>query len=364
MSSFNSILEYSFPLLASFGLAFFLTYFVRRLALKLDIVDWPAPRKIHDKTIPLLGGLAVFLTLAVCILIFWPRLQDGIIQPKYLVGIIIAGAVLMLGGWLDDRKNLKPKYQILFPLVASLIIIASGIGIKYITNPFGGFWHFDEWKILLFWFNGLPYYFTVVADIFTFTWLMGMMYVTKLLDGLDGLATGIGVIGSFIIFGVSLFWDVADSATSILALLFAGSLLGFLIWNWHPAKIFLGEGGSVFIGFMLGVLAIISGGKIATALLIMGIPILDVAWVIVRRTFFDKKSIAKADKKHLHHRLLDIGFSHSQAVIFLYVITGIFGFSSIWQQTYGKLVTLAILLIFMLILAYYLVWRYKKTAQP
>jgi len=359
----SNILIYLGALLISLLISWCLTWLVRRVAYKFQIVDQPAPRKIHSQPIPLLGGVAVYLGMVLSILLFWSRLSDSVIVPKYLLGIIIAGGILMIGGVLDDKFNLRPSQQIIFPAIATLVIIISGIGIRYVTNPMGGYLHFDQWKILLFWHQGVPYYFTVVADIFTFVWLMGMMYVTKLLDGLDGLASGIGIIGSFIIFGVSLFWDVADSATSILALILAGALLGFWWWNWHPAKIFLGEGGSVLIGFMLGVLAIISGGKIATALLIMGIPILDVAWVIIRRVFFDKHSLAKADRKHLHHRLLDIGFSHQRAVIFLYVITAIFGLSSIWQGTVGKVKTLAILLVFMAILAYYLVFRYKKQNQ-
>ncbi|MBL7022149.1 undecaprenyl/decaprenyl-phosphate alpha-N-acetylglucosaminyl 1-phosphate transferase [Patescibacteria group bacterium] len=348
------------PLLISFVIALVLVWPVRYLANKYNITDSPAPRKVHDKIIPLMGGVAVFLAFIITTILLWNRLLDGVIEAKHLIGIIIASIIIMIGGILDDKFNLRARYQILFPIIATIVVIVSGIGIKYITNPLGGFIHFDEFKILLFWYDGLPYYFTVFADLFTFAWLMGMMYVTKLLDGLDGLASGIGVIGSFIIYFVSLFWDIANSATSILALIVAGSLLGFLIWNWHPAKIFLGEGGSVFIGFILGVLAIISGGKIATALLVMGIPILDVAWVIIRRVFFNHGRIAQADRKHLHHRLLDTGLSHRQTVIFLYVITGIFGLVSISQQTMGKLTTLGILVLFMAILAYILV---KKTSK-
>lgn len=349
------------PLFISFVLALVFVYPVRHFANKYNIADVPVPRKVHDKVMPLMGGVAVFLSFIISIFIFWNRLLDGVIEAKHLLGIILASFVIMIGGVIDDKCNLRARYQILFPILATIIAIIAGIGIKYITNPFGGFIHFDQYKILLFWYDGLPYYFTVIADLFTFAWLLGMMYVTKLLDGLDGLASGIGIIGSFIIFFVSLFWDVADSATSILALIFAGALLGFLIWNWHPAKIFLGEGGSVLIGFILGVLAIISGGKIATALLVMGIPILDVAWVIIRRLFFNHGRIAQADKKHLHHRLLDIGLSHRQAVVFLYVITGIFGLISISQQTVGKITTLGILALFMVILAYFLVKKAPKS---
>jgi UDP-GlcNAc:undecaprenyl-phosphate/decaprenyl-phosphate GlcNAc-1-phosphate transferase len=351
------------PLIISFALALALVWPVRFLASKYNISDVPAPRKVHDKVMPLMGGIAIWLSFVITILIFWNKLFDGVVEASYLLGIIIASGIIMIGGVIDDKYNIRARYQILFPIAATIVIIVSGIGIKYITNPFGGYIHFDEWKILLFWYDGLPYYFSVISDLFTFVWLMGMMYVTKLLDGLDGLATGIGVIGSFIIFGVSLFWDVANSATSILALISAGALLGFLVWNWHPAKIFLGEGGSVFIGFILGVLAIISGGKIATALLIMGIPVLDMIWVIVRRVFFSHGRIAQADKKHLHHRLLDVGLSHRQTVVFLYVITGIFGLISIWQGTMGKVTSLVILLLFMVILAYFLVKKGSKQTR-
>ena len=181
-----------------------------------------------------------------------------------------------------------------------------------------------------------------------------------LLDGLDGLVSGIGAIGAIILFIVSLFWDVPQSGTSILALILAGSCLGFLIYNWHPARIFLGESGSVFIGFMLGILAIISGAKIATALLIMGIPLLDVAWIVLRRIFVEHKSPFQGDRKHLHFRLLDVGFSQRQAVLFLYALTLIFGLSSLFLQSQYKIVALGILILVMLILAIALVMVYKK----
>jgi UDP-GlcNAc:undecaprenyl-phosphate GlcNAc-1-phosphate transferase len=145
-----------------------------------------------------------------------------------------------------------------------------------------------------------------------------------------------------------------------LCLIFGGCALGFLIWNFYPAKIFLGEGGSTFLGFMLGVLAIISGAKIATTLLIMGIPILDVLWVIIRRIFKEKKSPFLADKKHLHFRLLDAGLNQRQAVLFLYLLTLLFGASAIFQKTLGKLVTLGILIIVMMFLGWWVIKRYKK----
>ena len=173
------------------------------------------------------------------------------------------------------------------------------------------------------------------------------------------MVPGVTAIGALVIFTVSLYWDVPSSGTSVLALILAGACLGFLIYNWHPAKIFLGEGGSVFCGFMLGVLAIISGSKIATALLIMGIPILDVIWVIIRR-LWQGRSPVSADRKHLHFRLLDIGLSQRQAVIFLYFLTAAFGVTSLFLRSRGKLIALAVLAGIMVFLGLGLVVIYKK----
>ncbi len=345
----NIILNnYLLPFISAFILGFFLTALIRKIALKLKIFDYPnCPRKIHDRPIPLLGGWAIYLSFLFLVIIYWQsgKLLDGRIMPTHLWGIIVAGLILMIGGFVDDKYNLKPKLTIIAPILASLIIILFGLKIGYITSPFGGLLYLAK---------------TWWSPILIFFWLMGMMYTTKFLDGLDGLVSGVSVIGSFILFLVSLFWDKPLSGTSILCLILGGSALGFLIWNFHPAKIFLGESGSTFLGFMLGVLAIISGAKIATTLLIMGIPILDVLWVIVRRIFKEKKSPFLADKKHLHFRLLDAGLNQRQAVLFLYLITTLFGASAIFQKTIGKLVTLGILVIFMIGLAFWIVSRYKK----
>ena len=181
-----------------------------------------------------------------------------------------------------------------------------------------------------------------------------------LLDGLDGLVSGVTIIGSLIIFAIAMSTNVAQYNTALIAMILAGAFAGFLIFNWHPARIFLGEGGSLCAGLMLGVLAIISGSKVATTLLIMGIPILDVVWVIARRTLAGQNPFKFADKKHLHFRLLDVGFSHRQAVVFYLILTALFGGFAVFLQTFGKLIALLILLIVMLILGLSLVFIYKK----
>lgn len=342
--------HYLAPLFFSFFIAVAMTFVIQKLAAKFKILDYPSePRKIQNKPVPLLGGVAIFLTFFIVSLIFYQSglLADGQIKPQFIIGVWLGGLILMIGGLLDDKYRLKPQWSIIFPILAAILVIFFGLTIGYITNPLGG----------LLYLGG-----TIFSPLLIFFWLLGMMYTTKFLDGLDGLASGISVIGFIILFLVSLFWDVPLSGTSILCLILGGSTLGFLTWNFYPAKIFLGEGGSTFLGFMLGTLAIISGAKIATTLLIMGLPILDAVWVILRRIFKEKKSPFLADKKHLHFRLLDAGLNQRQAVLFLYLLTLLFGASAIFQHTFGKLITLGILIIVMMGLGWWVIFRYKSRA--
>ncbi|MDX9893055.1 MAG: MraY family glycosyltransferase [Patescibacteria group bacterium] len=327
---------YLFALSIAFILSTGLTLLVKILATKLGIFDLPAPRKIHKRPTPLLGGVAIYLAFSLTAGLFWFNgyLNDSKINNYHITAILIGGLILIIGGLLDDKYNIKPHQQLIFPVLATLTLLLSGAKILFVTNPLGGIIEFPVF----------------LGTVTTFFWIMGMIYTTKFLDGLDALTSGITAIGSIIIFIVSLYWDVSLSGTSILALILAGSTLGFLIFNWHPAKIFLGEGGSVLCGFLLGTLSIISGSKIATALLIMGIPILDVAWVIVQRLWF-KKSPAIGDRRHLHYRLLDLGLSHRQTVIFLYFITAVSGTISLFLHSKGKVLALVVLAVFMIVLA-------------
>jgi UDP-GlcNAc:undecaprenyl-phosphate GlcNAc-1-phosphate transferase len=338
---------YFFSFIVTFLLAVFLTGLVRRLALKYKIVDEPTePRKIHKKPMPLLGGFAIFLSffgVLAYYVFFTDKILGTEIFAKNLIGVFLGGALLMIGGFLDDKYKLAPKYQIIWPVLATAVVIVSGVGISQITNPFGGLLHLDSWQKIIFWWQGIPYKITILADLFTFLWLMGMMYTTKFLDGLDGLVSGVSTIGAVIIFFVSLMAEVAQPGTAMLSIIFAGACAGFLVWNFNPAKIFLGEGGSLFTGFILGVLSIIAGGKIATTLLIMGLPILDAAIVILRRLWNRPKSLVLADQKHLHFRLLDAGMTQRQAVLSLYFVTLAFGTSTLILKSEGKLFALGIL---------------------
>jgi len=345
----------------AFALAFFtslfLTFAVSRFAVRRQIVDLPdGERRFHKQATPTLGGLAVYFSfLAVTlVMLFTGYLTDGNIPLRQLLGILAGGLVLMLGGYLDDRYRLSPVQSVPFPIAASLLVVFSGIQAVSVHNPFSGaVLQLDN--ILLY---GVP----LASGLVVFLWTMGMTYTTKILDGMDGLVTGISAIAGIIIFGLSLTPDVQQPQTALLAIIFAGSMLGFLILNFYPARIFLGEGGSTFAGFMLAILAIVSGGKIATAILVMGIPVLDTAWVIMLR-LFNRQSPFKGDRRHLHYKLMDVGLSEPQAVLFLYALTGIFGVSALFLQSLGKLIALGILVLVMtaIILGLFVAYKIRQS---
>jgi UDP-GlcNAc:undecaprenyl-phosphate/decaprenyl-phosphate GlcNAc-1-phosphate transferase len=326
-------MEYILPFAVSFSLALILTVAVRKIALRFSILDRPGIRKIHHQPIPLLGGIAIFAAFFISLFLFAERFLAGNLEINHLLGFFIGGLIIIIGGFLDDKYDLPPRIQIIFPLLAVLAVIWGGVEIEKITNPLGGLVYLQD--------------FFPLGPIMICLWLLGMMYTTKLLDGVDGLVSGIGAIGSLIIFLFTITTSYYQPDIALAALLLTGTALGFLIFNFHPAKIFLGESGSLFFGYTLGVLSIISGSKIAIALLIMGIPIMDVFWTIIRRFFQGKNPFKFADKKHLHHRLLSLGLSQKQTVLIFYSLAAIFGISGLFLQSRGKFFALLILIVLM-----------------
>jgi|SRR6056297_1460131 len=360
-------LDYILALVISFvaGVAF--VFPVIFLAKKLKIIDKPDQiRKIHKKPTPLLGGLAIFLALNLVILLylfFTDNLTGGTLILKNLLGIFLGSSFLALGGFLDDKYNLAPKHQLVWPIMSIISVIACGIGIDSITNPLGqGLIELDKYSFNLFWYGGFPYKLTLLSDVFTFVWLLAMIYTTKLLDGLDGLVSGITIIAGVFIFLTALNkGEIVQYDVALLAIIMVGVFVGFLVFNFNPAGIFLGEGGSTLAGFLLGTLSIISGSKVGITLMLLGIPLLDFIWTMVRRKMENKKIIS-ADRKHLHHRLLDAGFSVKKSVLFLYFIAVIFGLIAYYFQEIGLNFlsgVFAVIIVFMLILAYI----YKKKLE-
>ncbi len=345
----TDFLIYFGVILASFLLAAALTPLIIMIAKKYRITDDPeaALRKVHVQPTPLLGGWSVFLatTLVVLAAKLFNFANFSQIPLVLLLGIIGASAVIIIGGTLDDKYNLKPQEQIIFPIAAVMIVLVCGLRVAFITNPLGNLGsviYFGQWLGLIS--AGL--------------WLLGMMYTTKFLDGLDGLVAGIATIAAFFIFLVSLNWDVPLSATGIWALALLGASLGFLIYNWQPAKIFLGEGGSVLIGFTLGVLSIVSGSKIITTLLVMGLPALDVLFVIVKR-LLEKKSPFHGDRNHLHYQLLTWGLSKKQVVLIFYCLAIGFGALGAISSSYGKMVLFICLILVIVLVSLGLKFKQK-----
>jgi len=331
--------------IATFVLSWLLTLIVKELALKYKVLDYPdADRHQHMKPTPLLGGLGIFLALVISLYAGRLAILSGKLEPSHWFGVLIGATILVIGGIIDDVKKVSPFRQFLFPLLAAIAVVIGGVGIEKITNPFGGFLYFNTW----------------VIPAFSILWLLGMMYTTKLLDGVDGLVSSIGAVGAIVIFLFTMTTRWYQPDIAFAALMLAAACFGFLILNWSPAKIFLGESGALLIGFILGVLSIISGGKIAIALLIMGIPILDVAWTIIRRIVAGKNPFKSADRKHLHFRLLDAGLSPRKTVLAFIITSFIFGLSALFLQSKGKFLSLVVLGALMIIAITFFSWLDRK----
>lgn len=338
------------PAATAFLLAAVLTPIIRWIAIRLDIVDRPTDeaKKLHRQPIPLLGGTAIFISIALVLLALFflhdQTLTSGLIGYQQYTGFLLGGLILIIGGFFDDKFTLPPKVTILFPILAALAAVIFGIGVSKVSNPFGGAIEISA----------------LASQIVTFVWLMVVMYVTKFLDGMDGLATGVSAIGALMMTGLALTAAYFQPDAAALAAICAGALLGFLVWNFHPAKIFLGEGGSTFVGFTIGVLAVIGGAKVGTALLVLSIPFLDVIWVVLRRTLIEHRSPTKGDRKHLHHRLLDLGLSQRQVVLIYYAIAAIVGTSTLFLQSKQKLILFGAIILLMVVGATLLVLTERK----
>lgn len=289
-------------------ISFVSTPFVRKFAIKTKIISVPKEeRRIHDKPIPLLGGISIYLSFIITLI-----LKKGpIINSEW--GIIIGATIIVIGGILDDKFDIKPWQKIVFQLSSAIVLIIFNVKITFITDPIG-----NGSSISLGWFS-IP---------FTIIWVIGITNALNLIDGLDGLAAGISFISALTIHIVAILNDRAEAA--ILTAVLGGAVLGFLPYNFNPASIFMGDTGSQLLGFLLAAISIEGAVKsaaafaIAVPILALGLPIYDTIFAIVRRKV-NKKPIMEADKGHLHHRLLDMGLTQKQVVIIMYIISAILG---------------------------------------
>lgn len=328
------------------GLSLLLTPLMMKLSHRWGIVREPGGRRKHHKIMPLLGGLAIVIAFYVAVgvaqLLPAERTDDN--EVIRVTGLVLGGLFIALIGFLDDRFELPPVPLYVAQLITGAIAIAFLIFIESFNNPLTGAT-----------VTGCPYVVTVVITLF---WLGFMMNTVNWLDGLDGLAGGVAAIAAFMMFYHATF-QLNQISVGFLPLALFGATLGFLVYNFHPAKVFMG-GSAWFLGFALGVLSIIGGAKVATILLVMGLPLLDVAWQIVRRTLEGQNPMI-GDRGHMHFRLVDMGYSQRTIVLGYYFFCAMFG--TIALMTTSRLFKLIALVVMGLILlaAFALVsWQYRR----
>jgi UDP-GlcNAc:undecaprenyl-phosphate GlcNAc-1-phosphate transferase len=326
-----------FPWIVSTVVAFLTTPIVIKFSEKLGIVDDPKktnhPKVIHTVPTPRGGGIPIFLALLVSTLIFLPI-------DKHIIGILIGALILAVMGYLDDRYNLNPYLRLILGFIAVMAPIASGIGISFITNPFGGIIDLSQPQITINLFGQHTIW--LISDLFALIWVTFLMNMVNMgAKGVDGQLSGVTVISALTVALLSLKYsaDITQWPVIILAGITTGAYLGFLPWHVFPQKIMPGYGGSTLAGYLLGVLSILATAKVGILLVVLGIPLIDTGYTIVRR-ILSGKSPVWGDRGHLHHRLLDIGFTKKQVAISYWGVTALLGFLALNLNTTSKIYTM------------------------
>lgn len=329
-------ISFFFAILISFGLSFLLTPLVRNFFIFKKWVENPQEKqkKTHNATaltsVPRGGGLPVFVAILITALIFLPL--DG-----HLKGILVAAFITLVVGLIDDIKDISPKVRLLFNLVSAIIIVASGIGIAFISNPFGhGPIDLSFIKINFDFLGSRSIW--LIPDILAIFWIIWCMNIVGWATGVDGQLPGFVSISAFFIglLGIRYSTDIAQWPVIILAGAVCGSYLGFLPFNFYPQSIMPGYSGKSLAGFLLAVLAILSGAKLATLVFLLFVPMLDAVYTIIRR-LATGQPIYLGDGKHFHHQLLKAGWSRRTIAIFYWSISLILGIISLYLNSQQKL---------------------------
>lgn len=335
-------LEWFLALISAFFLSFLITPLTAWWYRKKGWLDDPKKGKrsnvTHQYPVPRGGGIPIFLTILFLSVSFLPL-------DKHLIGILVGGAILMILGIFDDLFNLSPYLRLPILFLAAGAVVAAGIGIPFISNPLkvGEIIHLNQPQIPIYLFGKLR---TIWfwADLFAFIWIIGCMNFVNWAKGLDGQLPGIVAIASLTIAVLSLNFsaDITQWPIIVLALLVAGAYLGFLPWNFYPQKIMPGYGGGTLGGYFLAVLAILATAKVGTLVIVLGVPLIDAGWVILRR-LAKKKAPVWGDTSHLHHQLLKVGWGKRRIAIFYWLITALLGFVALNLSPKQKLFTMILL---------------------
>ena len=293
--------------LTAFAVSAMLVRWTIPFAHERGLLDQVGGRRVSPNRLPRIAGPAILIAFLAGLALTWLLGVDRFAEERDRLLLLVLAAILLVSVMIvDDIRGIRPLPKLLLQIGVALIVVGPyaldrswGIAIDQVNLPIEGTVRFGP----------------VVAIAFSLFWIVGMMNTINLIDGLDGLAGSLTLVACAILFLHTYFWprDDPQFTISLLPAALGGAVLGFLIYNWHPARIILGDAGAYFLGLVLGVSAIIGGAKIATALLALGLPILDVAWVAISR-FRRGSSVIQADRGHLHHRLLDLGWSQARIV--------------------------------------------------
>lgn len=316
-----------FILIMCFLGSILLTPLVKKLAFKVGATDKPDKRKVHQKIMPRMGGLAIYISFLIGALLVNP-------DKAYHYPILIGSLIIIITGVLDDMYNLNAKIKFIAQTAAAIVVVVwGGVQVEFINLPFGG--------QLQFGFLDIP---------ITVLWIVGITNAINLIDGLDGLAAGVSSIALFTITGMAMI--MGNGYVIALSSIALASTLGFLFFNFYPAKIFMGDTGALFLGYIIAVMSLL-GFKNVTLIsfvipvIILGVPISDTFFAIIRR-LVNKQPLSAPDKSHLHHCLINIGFTHRQTVIIIYAMATFFGLVAVifsQAKVWGAILLIAIMLL-------------------
>ncbi len=314
-------------LILCFITSILMTPIVKKLAYLIGATDQPNHRKVHQALMPRLGGLAIYISFIVGVFFLQPE------QPNS-AAILTGSVIIVIIGLCDDIFELAAKYKFAGQLVAAITVVFLGdVQVEFINLPFGGY--------LKFGYLSIP---------FTILWIVGITNSINLIDGLDGLAAGVSSIALISISGMAII--MGNMYVVALGSIILMSTLGFLIYNFHPAKIFMGDTGALFLGYMISVLSLLGFKNVTfisfiVPVIILGVPISDTIFAILRR-IINKKPLSAPDKSHLHHCLLQVGFSHRQTVLIIYAMAAFFGLVAVifsFAKLWGSFLLIGVLIL-------------------
>ena len=319
----------------------------------LELMDKPKKYGLTRKPIPYSVGILLYVIFVVVTMLYLP-----VSQYPAVIWILSAAGLLVLVSFVDDFYPLPPVLRLCVQVFVGSLVVYSGVGIHSISNPFGAPLSLDGLITVI---HGMPFGllegFEIIwlADLFTIFWIVVLINTMNWLDGINGLASGVGLIASFALFFLSSrpgFHMLDQDPVIIMSIVLAGIFLVFVAFDFYPAKMLMGDSGAMFLGFILAVLSIFSGGKVATAFLILGFPLLDFFWVILQRVAKGNSPFQGKDGLHLHTKLLHYGFSMRKVLMLIYALSAVFGFSALFLGSMGKFVAVTIMALIMLVMVW------------